>query len=124
MSDQLAIDFDSPQGLTALESRVLALIQRGREHSITMQTLAATVGITTRAVQDLIAHLIIDHQILIASGCGKKHGYWLPTNEDELMAARAQLVHRIIALARRLRAIDSQAFEDIFGQTTFEDIKQ
>jgi hypothetical protein len=53
---------------------------------------------------------------MIASATGKNHGYYLPQTEDEYRAAVNQLKHRIISLARRIRAIDRQAYEEIFGQ--------
>lgn len=121
--NQITIDFDAlPDGMTDQEMRVLALIQRGRENAISMPTLAATLDISTRDLQHVIKHLIEDHAVLIASATGKgrgddkKHGYYYPITEDELLSARTQLIHRIISTAKRLRAIDRNALEDIHGQ--------
>lgn len=120
MTDQLRMDFerkDSGQaGMTKDERAVLALIQRGRENAISMSALAEAVEISTRELQDVIKHLIEDHGVLIASATGRFHGYFYPASEAEYKAAVDQLRHRIISLARRIRAIDRQAFEDIFGQ--------
>lgn len=102
--------------LTALERAVLSLIQRGRENAISMPALAEAVGITTRELQQIIQHLINDHGVLIASATGRNHGYYYPQSEDEYRAAAAQLEHRIISLARRLRAMDREKYEEIFGQ--------
>ena len=136
--DQMRIDYDkrvgaipcdrpvsgrtqgSPLQLTDVEVQVLFLIQRGRENAISMSALAGAVGISTRELQDVIKHLIEDHGVLIASATGKNHGYYYPVTEDELISARAQIIHRIQSLARRLRAIDREAFEEIFGQGRME----
>ena len=111
---------ETPVPLTDIESRVFSLIQRGRGNAISMSALAEAVGIATRELQDVIKHLIEDHGVLIASATGKNHGYYYPVTEDELISARAQIIHRIQSLARRLRAIDKEAFEEIFGQGRME----
>ena len=110
----------APVPLTDAESRILSLIQRGRENAISMSALAEAVGIATRELQDVIKHLIEDHGVLIASATGKNHGYYYPVTEDELVSARAQIIHRIQSLARRLRAIDKEAYETIFGGARFD----
>ena len=109
-----------------MEARVLSLIQLGRGNAISMQALASAVGawhakpLHTRELQDVIKHLIEDHGVLIASATGRNHGYYYPVTEDELISARAQIIHRIQSLARRLRAIDKEAYEEIFGQGRME----
>ena len=110
-------DIDGNQiQMTHIETAILALIQRGRESAISMSALAGSVGISTRELQQIIQHLINDHGVLIASATGKQHGYYYPDGEEEFRAAVDQLKHRIISLARRIRAIDSAAYEEIFGQ--------
>ncbi len=116
MTDQLGINFDAPKGLTMDELRVVQSIRRGRENAISMPALAAICGMKTRVLQDVIKHLIEDHDVLIASATGKNHGYYYPTSREELMAARAQLIHRIVSTAKRLKAIDKTALEEIHGQ--------
>lgn len=95
---------------------MLSLLPRGRENAISMPALAEAVGITTRDLQQTIQHLINDHGVMIASATGRNHGYYFPESKEEYRAAVDQLKHRIISLARRIRAIDQIAFEEIFGQ--------
>jgi DNA-binding IclR family transcriptional regulator len=116
MTEQTQINFDSPAGLTREEADVLCLLKKGRENSISMSALAEAVGVCTREVQTIVKHLVEDHQVLIASATGKHHGFFLPENEEEFRAAAAQLEHRIISLAKRLRAINKESYEEIFGQ--------
>jgi biotin operon repressor len=91
-------------------------LRKGRENAISMSALAEQLNISTRELQSVIQHLINDHGHMIASATGKNHGYYYPGNEEEYRAAVDQLKHRIISLARRIRAIDKQAFQEIFGQ--------
>ncbi len=121
----------APTGdMTDIETRVISLIQRGRENAISMPALADACGISTRELQSIIQHLINDHGILIASATGKgkgdtkRHGYYYPVTEEELLSARTQIIHRIISLAKRLKSIDRQAYEKIFGQENIFDAKE
>lgn len=131
MTDQLPIEFNAPQpsGFPPLklrggegelcsvaERRILDLLPSGRENAISMPRLAELVCVSTRELQSLIQHLINDHGIMIASATGKNHGYFYPETAEEYRAAVDQLKHRIISLARRIRAIDRTAYEEIFGQ--------
>jgi hypothetical protein len=108
---QIALDFD----LTTEERAVLRHLRRGRKNAISMPELAAAVGVSTRALQDIISHIIQDHKTLICSACGKNHGYYLPVDESEYRAGVNQLKHRIISLAKRMRAMDKEAYTEIFG---------
>ena len=112
--------------MTNQELRILSLIQRGRTNAISMPALANACGISTRELQSTIQHLINDHGVLIASATGKiHHGYFYPEGEAEYKAAVDQLRHRIISLAKRIRAIDKTAFEEIFGQgNLLEEVKR
>jgi hypothetical protein len=113
---QIGFDFD----LTREEAAVLRHLRRGREQAISMPELASLVGLSTRALQDVIAHLIEEHNTLICSACGRNHGYYLPADESEYRAGVDQLKHRIMSLAKRMRAMDRQAYEDLFGQGCME----
>lgn len=84
-----------------------------------MPSLALRVGISTRELQDVIKHIIEEHGIMIASATGRNHGYYFPATEKEYRDAVDQLKHRIISLAKRIRACDRAAFEEIFGQSRF-----
>ena len=121
---QLQINFDGPQVLTEIERQVLSLIQRGRQNAIAMPALANACGISTRELQQIIQGLINDRGVFIASATGKNHGYYIPETAEEYRAAVDQLKHRIISLARRIRAMDRAAFEEIFGQgNIFQEVK-
>jgi hypothetical protein len=113
---QTAFDFD----LTHDEMRVLAILPRGAENAVSMPTLAGVMNMSTRQLQALIAHLIESHGQLICSACGKHHGYYMPANEEEYLAGVTQLKNRIISLAKRMRALDKQAYVKIFGQGEME----
>jgi biotin operon repressor len=108
--------------ITHDERRVLSTLRKGRENAISMSALAEQLNISTRELQSVIQHLINDHGYMIASATGKNHGYYYPGNEEEYRAAVDQLKHRIISLARRIRAIDKQAFQEIFGQGSFTEL--
>jgi hypothetical protein len=113
---QTAFDFD----LTVDEMRVLAILPRGAENAVSMPTLAGAMNMSTRQLQDLIAHLIESHGQLICSACGKNHGYYMPASEEEYRTGVRQLKNRIISLAKRMRALDRTAYEQIFGQGELE----
>jgi len=123
-TDQLQINFDGPQGLSEIEAKVLSLIQRGRENAISMPALANACGIKTRELQQVIQGMINERGVFIASATGRNHGYYIPETADEYKNAVDQLKHRIISLARRIRAMDKAAYHEIFGQgNIFEEVE-
>ena len=120
MIEQLQIGSD----FTAVELLVMARIGRGRDNAVPMPTLAGLVDISTRELQSIIAHLIEDHGVLISSATGKNHGYYYPASEAEFKAGALQLEHRIISLAKRLRALNKESYEAIFGQGRLEEVQR
>lgn len=116
---QVTIDFtrtQSPERFTPTESRIMGLIQKGRSNAISMPVLASAVNISTRELQSTIQHLINDCGVLIASSCGKPSGYYYPESVDDYRAGSKQIANRIIQLAKRLRKMDKETYEAIFGQ--------
>ena len=113
---ECAMNYAPTTGLNDIEMRVLSLIQRGREKAISMPALANACGISTRELQSIIQALINDRGVLIASATGRNHGYYIPETAEEFSAAAGQIEHRIISLARRLRAMNREKYEAIFGQ--------
>jgi hypothetical protein len=111
----------APTGdMTDIETRVLALIQRGRSNAISMPALAEACGISTRELQSIKKHLVEDHGVLIVSSCGKNNGYYYPENAEEFDAGADQIIHRIISLAKLLRAMNKEKYEHIFCQGRIE----
>lgn len=109
---------DTVCALTDHEARVIALIhaRQGRAAAIPMSTVAERIGISTRVLQQIIQHLICGHRMRIGSATGSPHGYYWITDAEDLDRAKAQLRHRIIELASRLRALDDTALADVIGQ--------
>ena len=91
-------------------------VREGMDSAIPMEELAAAVGRSTRAVQEMVAHLIGCHSAKIGSATGKQHGYYWITDAEDLARAKAQLTHRIVELAKRLRALDRNALAEVMGQ--------
>ena len=105
-----------PEGLSPDEIAAVRLIPRGRANAIPMAALAGALCMTTRNLQDVIKNLIEVRGVLVCSSCGKNHGFYLPESIEDYERGRNQIIHRIKSLASRLRAIDKQAYEEIFGQ--------
>ena len=128
MTEQLRIDYNAIlskaavafgcdlSDLTRVEENVLRNLRRGKESAIAMPVLAEAVGVSTRELQSVIQHLINDHGVLIASSCGKPSGYYYPQCIEDYRAGARQLKNRIIQLARRLRKMDQETYEQLFGQ--------
>ena len=125
MNHQIPIDFtaiprkpDPPSGpkLTERERLLLSLLPHGRQNAISMPNLAEQVGVPTRELQEMIQNFINNHGILIASSCGKPSGYYYPESFEDFQEGVKQLVNRIISLAKRLKAMDKEKHEQIFGQ--------
>jgi len=115
MPEQMQLDFDRSPVLNPEERRVYGLLSRGRESAIREKTLTTITGISGVRIRTIIKHLIEDHGIMIVSSTANPPGFYLPENRDEYRQGVVQLVHRIASLARRVRAMDRQYYEQILG---------
>lgn len=102
------------------EGRVIARLPRGRAAAVPMADLAAAAGLSTRALQQLITHLIIEHAVPIGSATGEVHGYFLVEDAADVKAACDQLRHRIIHLAQRMATLQRISLADVMGQLKLE----
>ena len=88
------------------ETRIIEYLQkhcRGKANAETFKHLSIILGIGERELRDIVAHLVTDWQIPIASGsdCGY---YWL-TADQEFIEAHRELISRIKKLAKRAKGL-------------------
>ena len=113
--DQLSFDFDRP-ALTEEQKLILGLLRKGRKNAVREKTLSAMTGISGVRVRQIIKHLTEHHGILVVSSTANPPGFYFPETREEYRAGVAQYVNRIRSLAGRLRAMDREAYESLFGQ--------
>jgi hypothetical protein len=104
---------------TREELVILGLLQHGRQSATSVDTLADYAGVSSLRVRQVVKHLTEEHGHLIVSSTGKPSGYFFPQDESEFKAGIKQYIHRIRSLARRIKAMDREAYEEIFGQSKF-----
>lgn len=119
MPEQLTLNFDGPP-LSPEQRAVLRLLRRGRGNAIRRIDLSEATGIGDTQVRQIIKEIVEEKGILIASATAKPAGYYLPETREEYGQGVAQLIHRITSLARRVRAMDRQAYEHILGGARLE----
>ncbi len=115
---QMQIRYD----MTGHEMRLLELLRHGRQSARSVSFLSEQTGLSSVEVRRIVKHLVEEHNIMIVSAVGSPAGYYYPVTNEEYMAGVKQLENRIISLAKRLRAINRQAYERIFGQMRIEDV--
>ena len=108
----------SPAGYSLEELRVIRRLAscQGQAKAIPMIDLAASVHLSTRALQRVVAHLIAEHAAPIGSSTGEAHGYYLVEDAADVEAACGQLRHRIIHLAQRMATLKRISLAEVFGQ--------
>ena len=92
--------------MTDRELTILNYIEnrcRGKANAETFKHLSLLLGIGERELRDIVAHMVADWQIPIASGsdCGY---YWL-TTDQEFIEAHRELISRIKKLAKRAKGL-------------------
>lgn len=105
-----AIALANGHGLEGDERRVFLILSehRGLENAIPMPDLAFYAGVSTRRVQECVESLIKRHKIFIGSSCVPgSNGYYLIANDRERRIARGNIARRMVSLAVRYRALDS-----------------
>ena len=99
--------------------RIIRKECRGRENAIRMPALAARVGVSTRTVQSEIEYLINEHGKRIGSSCGKKPGYYIITDREDLEITFQNRVRRGIANFRSAYALKkSDKVKEALGQVS------
>ena len=114
MPEQLQLNFDAPV-LNEEEKAIFNLLLKGRGNAKKERLISAATGISGVRVRGIIKHLIENHGILIASSTANPPGFYFPEGREEYRKGVVQLVHRIASLARRVRAMDRQYYEEILG---------
>jgi len=101
--------------VTDLETRILALLahRKGRLMALRASTIAGMVGVSEREVRETIKTLIEVHRHPIASTTERPYGFFIPASPEEVEAYAAQLKHRIISTAIRLRAFESSTADKV-----------
>lgn len=97
---------------------VLAVLDRhrGRASAISKEALAAECGLNERHVRNLIVSLIKHHGAAIGSSSSPPAGYFLIQTAADNDAAKGELRHRIIQLARRLAMLQQNTPDEVLDQ--------
>lgn len=89
---------------------------RGRDRAVKQADLAAVMGLNPRVLHDACQRLTLEDERPIASTCRPPFGMYVAHTPEERADYAAQLEHRIIALARRLRAFTRAPFIKLLHQ--------
>jgi hypothetical protein len=119
MGDQLALDFDGPR-MTVEEQTIWGLLGHGRDHAVGAAWLAHMVGEPERRIRQVVRHLIMHHNISIATAVDQPTGFYLPANREERTTAVKGLRHRGIMILVRAAKLDRLSLEEEFQQGRFE----
>jgi len=114
MPEQGMLDFGGPV-LTEEQRLIHSLLCKGRANARSVKCLSLATGINGVRVRQIIKHLVEEHAILVVSSTANPPGFFFPETKEEYGAGVGQLVHRIVSLARRLRALDIEFYEQILG---------
>lgn len=96
-------------------------ILEGRQQAKPMPYLAERVGISTRSLQTIINHLIVDHKKPIGSTSKKPAGYYIVSNDEDLDEALKNLRHRAMSILHRMAALRRVSLNELLGQLRLED---
>ena len=92
--------------LTSDERTILSLLGHGADNTRPTAYLAKMMGLSDRAVRKVIRDLVIDHGVpIVGVRNGAKTGYYIATDQDELIRATEPLKNEIKQLALRNRAL-------------------
>ncbi len=102
--------------MNRLEDQLLAILQthQGKAQAITVDELQQLVPISTRKIRAVIARLVTEHRIPIASSTQLPYGFYLITSEEEARQCMRQYWSRVREVSRRARRLN-MAVKDRFG---------
>lgn len=116
MTEQLSIDFT----LTREERMLICALKPGRERARKVDLLAAICDTSERRIRQVIRHLILDHNILIATAVDEPAGFYIAITRDEVEHATRSLRHRGIMILVRAAKLQKLSLEEIFHQGRLE----
>lgn len=102
------------------EARVYGYLQeyaRGRARAVTQPWIAGSLGMSVREVQEVLHSLVAFHKLPVCTTSGKPPGAFIAEDADDLRVGESNLRGRILAIARRYRALHgSRAAKELLGQ--------
>lgn len=116
-------EYAPPRDLAFEEARVLAVVRarRGQGAAIQVADLAASTEISERRVQQVVKHLVEEHQAPIGTSTTEPHGYYWIATDAERRAVRDSLMRRALSTIRRARAYDRSGWvARLIGQLELE----
>jgi len=116
-------EYAPPRDLTAEEARVLATVRarRGKAAAIPVPDLAVEAGMDERRVQQVVKHLVEEHQAPVGTATTAPCGYYWIVTDEERREVRNSLVRRAVSTLRRARAYDRSGWvAGLIGQAELE----
>ena len=92
--------------MTQTQHRLISYLKEycyGKDRAITFRRLALKLGINSRELRRIVAHIVING--IAPIGSNSKDGYFYIENEDEYKWAREELFSRIRKLSKRARGL-------------------
>jgi hypothetical protein len=120
----LELDLFPQVTLSPGESRVLGYLRehaRGRANAVTQPWIAHRTGMGVREVQEVLHSLVAHHKLAICTTSAPPAGAYVAETAQDLMIGERNLRGRIIAIARRYRALHGgPAARELLGQIRLE----
>lgn len=101
------------------QKKVLNILEgrRGKARAITQGALAVALDISPRYARELVEQLILKHKIIIcASYDGKRGGYYLPANQQEIDQYEAILKSHGIHILMRLAVLKKKDLAEVVAE--------
>jgi hypothetical protein len=111
---------EPPFGMTVEEQVIWGLLGHGRERAIGAAWLSRMVGVPERRIRQVIRHLVMQHNILIATAVDDPAGFYIAIRREEVEHATKSLRHRGIMILMRAAKLSKISLEEIFHQGRLE----
>jgi len=94
---------------------------RGRQNPVSIARLHEITGFGERAIKDIVEQLVDSHKMRIGARRAEPVGYYIIEDAEDLAAAVGPYKAQILAMLRRLRALESpEALAEFMGQLRLE----
>ena len=108
---------------TGHETLIASLIwqHRGRARPISITRLQELTGLSERTIKGVVEELVVSHRMRIGARREDPSGYFIIEDAADLEAAVKPYKAQVIAMLRRLRALESaEAVREFLGQLALE----
>ena len=111
---------DHMEHMDGPEKAIYQCLDHGRQMAVSVQSIAQATNFNDVAIREIIRHLIMKHNVPIASVTSHPSGFYLIESPEEVGITTKSLRNRGIKILQRAAKLQKISLEQVFNQGKLE----